>query len=219
MPSVVVEPQVTIPPELLEHLATPSNPYWWAQPAATLLAGLLALSAAGIAWWSVSRQIRANRDTSNRQLATQRYLHRQTVKADSEKQLRADRLAAVVDAAALVHELSEAAADVQFHLEYGDDHLKEQLEARSKAQLTVERLHIARSRLRFLDLRQSANAVWEFFDSVNGVMRAEHEDSEPALAMMDLQQANALVALHADLSGASFTPLVLDTEDVSAAEV
>lgn len=64
VPTVVVEPQVTIPPDLLERL-TPtvqSGIFGLTQPTATICAALIAVVAAIIAYRGVLKQIRSARD-------------------------------------------------------------------------------------------------------------------------------------------------------------
>jgi hypothetical protein len=37
------------------------NPHWWAQPTATMLAAVIALTAAGVAWSAANRTIQAGK--------------------------------------------------------------------------------------------------------------------------------------------------------------
>ncbi len=76
-PTVKVEPQVTIPPDLLDRL-TPADPGWFTQPVATLIAALLALLAARIAWRGVQNQIHATADNVERQISAEHARHRRT---------------------------------------------------------------------------------------------------------------------------------------------
>ncbi|MFZ3395423.1 hypothetical protein TVH25_19445 [Rhodococcus sp. 7Tela_A2] len=103
VPEVDVEPEVVVPADLV-GLLTQDDPGLLTQPVATLIAAGIALVAAGIAWSGVKRQIRANNSNTNRQLATQRFLHRESQKAEVKKQLRADRLEALVEAAGALQE-------------------------------------------------------------------------------------------------------------------
>ena len=57
---------LNLPPEVLERIRPPSES-WLTQPVATVIAGGLAIVAAGVAWWNVSRQIRSD-DRRNRRL-------------------------------------------------------------------------------------------------------------------------------------------------------
>lgn len=50
---------LNIPPEVLDKLAPP-DASWFTQPIATVIAAGLAIVAAGVAWWNVSRQIHAD---------------------------------------------------------------------------------------------------------------------------------------------------------------
>ncbi|WP_124394642.1 hypothetical protein [Rhodococcus wratislaviensis] len=92
MPTVVVQPQVAIPSELLDGLVS-SNPHWWAQPVATVLAALIALAAARIAWRGVQAQIKTQRD-----------LHAESHQAELRKQERADRVEAVLESVKMLQE-------------------------------------------------------------------------------------------------------------------
>lgn len=71
VPTVVVEPQVTIPPELLERLA-PVEASGLTQPWATLLAGFFVLVAALFAFGGVLYAQRVTRATTKAQLRQQR---------------------------------------------------------------------------------------------------------------------------------------------------
>lgn len=63
------------------------NPYWWAQPSVTILAALLALAAAGVALWGVSRQIKANADNVQRQIdAASENIREQLAAAASQRE-------------------------------------------------------------------------------------------------------------------------------------
>ncbi|MFI2228938.1 hypothetical protein [Nocardia testacea] len=97
--------QLVVPPELIEKLA-PHDPGFLNQPTATLIAAGCALVAAGVAWWSTRRQIRANAKNVQRQLDAQAdQFHRaQTAQADqfrrtqevqAAKDVRIERLEAL----------------------------------------------------------------------------------------------------------------------------
>ncbi|NKS29582.1 hypothetical protein GS534_03000 [Rhodococcus hoagii] len=97
------QPRVAIPLELLNSLPAPHNSYWWAQPVATVVAALIALLAATIAWKGVQTQIE-----------TQRELHRKSQEADHRKQLRADRLDAVIQTTVMLQKAQVKLAEVAF---------------------------------------------------------------------------------------------------------
>lgn len=62
--------RIELPSEIVEKLG-PVAPSWPSQPVATLIAAGVALAAAGIAWLSVLRQVKANAANLEKQLAAQ----------------------------------------------------------------------------------------------------------------------------------------------------
>ncbi|MGW9262933.1 hypothetical protein [Gordonia terrae] len=60
--------QIQVPPDVLESIA-PADPGWFTQPIATIVAALIALAAAYLAWKGVKRQIQANAENVTRQLS------------------------------------------------------------------------------------------------------------------------------------------------------
>ena len=64
---------LNLPPELVDKIAS-HDPTWWAQPLATVIAGLLALAGAGVAFWAVRRQIKSAADEQAKNRAHDRTL-------------------------------------------------------------------------------------------------------------------------------------------------
>lgn len=108
---IQIEQLFNLPPEVIEKL-TPPDPSGLTQPVATLLAAGIALVAACIAWWGVDRQIKANHANTNRQLATQRHLHREVQKSELRKRAREERLNALQEAVVALIELRTASKAV-----------------------------------------------------------------------------------------------------------
>lgn len=84
--SIYVDPQLTLPPDIVERLLSPTT-HWWAQPGATLIAALIAIGAAVLAWKSVTRQIVKQQD-----------LHDASADEDRRQQFRNDGMAALSEA-------------------------------------------------------------------------------------------------------------------------
>lgn len=108
---IQIEQLFHLPPEVIEKLTSP-DPGGLTQPVATLIAAGIALAAACIAWCGVQRQINANRANTYRQLATQRHLHRETRKAELQKQTRTDRLLALQAAVAALVDVRSGSREV-----------------------------------------------------------------------------------------------------------
>ncbi|OZC78007.1 hypothetical protein CH251_04960 [Rhodococcus sp. 06-462-5] len=100
-PTVVVEPQVTIPSELLDRLVPP-DPGLLTQPVATIIAALIALLAARIAWRGVQKQIHSTAQNVERQISAEHARHRRTE--------RVTALAVTVELAERSHQAAREAA-------------------------------------------------------------------------------------------------------------
>jgi hypothetical protein len=78
------------------------DPTWWAQPVATVIAGLLALAGAAVAFQAVQREIKSADNQQAKNRAHDRTLAR-----------RAERLAVLTDASELAHKLQSQAGRVR----------------------------------------------------------------------------------------------------------
>ncbi|MGY2113961.1 hypothetical protein ACW9HR_08575 [Nocardia gipuzkoensis] len=96
--------QLVIPPEFVDKLA-PRDPGFFTQPVATMVAALVALTAAALAWWGVQRQIKASAANVRVQLEAQAAQFKLAQEAQAAKETRAERLA-------VVREVLEAASAV-----------------------------------------------------------------------------------------------------------
>lgn len=134
---IVVENRIVPSPELID-LLTPADPGLLTQPVATLIAAVLALCAAGIAWWNMNRQIEASRNG----------------------QARSDRLEALADATMALHKFEKAATETFYTLM-----LKTDPDGDTDRLLTVfEQSDTCRSiaaRLDLLSMSDAADAVRE----------------------------------------------------------
>lgn len=125
-PTVIVEPQVTVPPELLEKLTT-TTVSTFAQPVATILAASIALIAAWVAWKGVRKQITA----------------------DADKQKRTERLNALVEAITVLEQSISQSADFLRVKNFGGDEVYDAVTGLVSA---GQRRKVAAARLRLLQI-------------------------------------------------------------------
>jgi hypothetical protein len=118
---------VVLPPEVVDKIAPETGFTWLNGPTATLIAGLLTLIGAEVAFWAISRQIRANAkavndqikanaDAVSRQIEGNQASVASQIEAATAHQRRAERLDVVTEAASLVHDLAALATQ---HAAYG----------------------------------------------------------------------------------------------------
>jgi hypothetical protein len=107
---------VNIPPELVDKFA-PHGPSWLTGPSATLIAGLLALIGAGIAFCAVHRQINANSKSVEKQIQANAAAVARQIEAAGAHERRKERLEVVTEAAHIAHDLAGLATQ---HAAYGD---------------------------------------------------------------------------------------------------
>ncbi|WP_156767121.1 hypothetical protein [Mycobacterium sp. E796] len=163
---------VNVPPDVVGKFAPHDDLAWINGPTATLIAGLLALIGAGIAFWAVNRQIRsnakvvaeqitANADAVGRQIEANAQSVARQIEAAAAQQRREERLDLVTEAAHLVHDL--AALATQYAAFGGDpDWLDEPSEVRqAHAEKEFDELIVwpVARRLDLLGMADAAEAV------------------------------------------------------------
>ncbi|MFC9980591.1 hypothetical protein [Gordonia sp. NPDC127522] len=149
-----------------------TNPYWWAQPVATVGAALIALAAAGIAYWGVSRQIKANTANVRKQIdagaqnlreqleAMER--HRSDDRADEWLRLaRTERRELLFDAYRLGARLDRSATD-NFVLSGTSEIARERNETELVETANTAAAHV--SELRLVELNDVAEALDRVID-------------------------------------------------------
>ncbi|MDI9940866.1 hypothetical protein QM806_36515 [Rhodococcus sp. IEGM 1351] len=152
IPTVVIEPQLNLPPEVLDRLA-PAPPTGLTQPMATLIGSGVTLLAAIVALGGVLFVQYLTRRNLTSQLDKQQRLHDEEQAEGRRKQAQADRLDALVEAAASLDRMHNGLIGVVSACDRGD---AAQL-AKSEAELreAFERGSVARLRLKLLRLDES----------------------------------------------------------------
>lgn len=199
---------VTLPPGVADKLAPHDGIAWLNGPTATLIAAVLALIGAGIAFWAVSRQIRANATAVNEQVAANAKAVnlqieanaasvRSQIEAAAAQQRRAERIDVVTEAAHLVHDLAALATQ---HAAYGGDPtwLDEPSEvAQGRVEDEFERLTvwpIAR-RLDLLGMSKAAEAVEAAYYEASRVIKPHMYDQPLEEWTMYDKKDQAILAL------------------------
>lgn len=138
-----------------------ANPYWWAQPLATILAATIALLAAWIAWRNVTRQLGNER----------------------RKERRAERLAAAVEA---VEAMREGLFNIRQRKAAGERDRKRRTEETREARSDWEkqaasrhaRIEIVKARLQLLDMSGVAPAFEQACLALNKYSRQGGQNPE-----------------------------------------
>ncbi|OZE26573.1 hypothetical protein CH256_17435 [Rhodococcus sp. 05-2254-6] len=189
VPTVVVEPQVTIPPELLETL-TPPDPGWFTQPVATILASFIALGAAIIAWRGVKRQINAAAGNLARQIDAEAKKEDLALK----RQALIDGIAALTEARQLL--LSRRYLPRKTHDDWSVfvKQLDLNLQRRNEVSAQLIALHLQESRRLFGEVNTPLITAAGNYDSAT--------QFDERLAVYDAAQEAAIDQLEADVANA-----------------
>ncbi len=149
---------MNFPPELVDKFAS-HGPAWLTGPVAALIAAAGALIAAGIAFWTVSRQIKANASAVSQQIA-----------ADRSERRRAERLDLVTDAATLVTDVTANAIAYEYYSgTHGSKPMPISLESEKRQFYAVESLSISR-KLELLGMSEAAEAVETVYEQARLVI-------------------------------------------------
>lgn len=154
---------------------------WWIPylvPSGTVLAAVVALFAARRAWKGIQAQITANRENLTTQLDHQEDLHKKSLEADRQRQLRSERLDALVSAAKTLEETQWALMGlVTARLSGNEARLKE---CDDQVHRAFDNSRIADMRLRLLGLSTSAakfSEAWSALSITYGNIR-DHPSPE-----------------------------------------
>ncbi|QSE88915.1 hypothetical protein JWS13_10005 [Rhodococcus pseudokoreensis] len=178
-PTVVVEPQLNLPPEILERLPVAPATGWLTQPVATLIAAGMTVVAALVAFAGVLFIQYMTRRNLTAQLDKQEELHKDAQKAQAiqheksiksqldllrmqvfaadQKQQREDRLNALSDSQAALAAANSAAIDLI--LERMAEPRGSHRETRDKLKIALDTCEIRILKLELLQLEQSSKAL------------------------------------------------------------